>query len=218
MARVGHAVKIFVRVIDPVLGQIGVSESVPVSIQYNDPALEYLLLAEKATFPHTLQLVSVVEIWGSTNVGVSEICNKTTCFNGNSYVISWSHTYITWLLSLNEFKSSGFPGNVTLKIGNATHYFRTNTLSFDKDPPTIVNNTHLQVLADVIFPTVGGGTFDIYVQNLALLVDGDSNDKAKVKVHVGDDVLSEGSGYAVAGDCLISSCRLLRYNAFGSRH
>ena len=64
VARVGHAVKIFVRVIDPVLGEIGVSESVAVSIQYNDPALEYLLLAEKATFPHTLQLVSVVEILG----------------------------------------------------------------------------------------------------------------------------------------------------------
>ena len=97
---------------------------------------------------------------------------------------------------------------MTLKIGNATHYFRTNTLAFDKDPPTIVNDTHLEVLADVIFPTVGGRTFDIYVKNLALLVDGNSNDKAKVKVHVGDDVLSEGSGYAIAGDCLISSCRL----------
>ena len=46
------------------------------------------------------------------------------------------------------------------------------------------------------------------LKNLALLVDGNSNDKAKVKVHVGDDVLSEGSGYAIAGDCLISSCRL----------
>ena len=130
VARVGHAVKIFVRVIDPVLGQIGVSESVPVSIQYNDPALEYLLFSRESNISTYFTIgVGGRNFGGSTNVGVSEICNKTTCFNGNSYVISWSHTYITWLLSLNEFKSSGFPGNVTLKIGNATHYFRTNTLS-----------------------------------------------------------------------------------------
>ena len=68
----------------------------------------------------------------------------------------------------------------------------SNNLLFDKDPPTIVNNTHLQVLADVIFPTVGEGRLCL-CSKFTLLIDGDSNDKAKVKVHVGDDVLSEGS-------------------------
>ena len=169
MARVGHAVKVFVRVIDPILGQIGDSESVPVSVQYNDPALEYLLFSRESNISTYFTIgVGGRNFGGSTNVGVSEICNKTTCFNGNPFVISWSHTYITWLFSLNEFKNSGFPGNVTLKIGNATHYFRTNTLAFDKDPPTIVNDTHLEVLADVIFPTVGGRTFDIYVKKFSI--------------------------------------------------
>ena len=81
MARVGHAVKMVLRVVDPVSGEIGSSESAPVILKYKDPKLTTQIITRQNNSNAQFSFAVVGENLGAySNVGEATFCKKIDFF------------------------------------------------------------------------------------------------------------------------------------------
>ena len=178
-ALAGHNVRMYLRIVDPELGVIGESKSAAAPLSYLPPVLDNQII-ERSDDNVTLAInVLGANLGASKDVGTGFLCRKvglvgSTCADEKLSIVAWGHSSISWRFTTvgggSGWSAGDFPGNVTIQVGNMTHYRTSNTLNFIADPPTIINDTQILALTDLIFPTTGGGTFDVFVKNLNSLV------------------------------------------------